>query len=381
MNRIAATIALVAALLIPDLVDAQTTVLGGTGKIRFRLGRYANFRLFDPTGIAQIDRATILVAYDSANVMDYTNDAWYLMAPIIMTGGIADTMAMALIDNTYPAVPAPPDVRVRHTVYAWHNDYYVMVKYSVTNYSSGTYNLHLGVGVIPYPSAAYGGETVQYDASKKIAYFFRTGETPYTGVVLMEQDPSSFHVLDWDVYSPTDPAGDAATDSTRWRMTALPGFDADLKPTGVNGSFFNLNAGLRSIAAGDSASFTVAYLSGTSLENLQTVRDSAESRFKRVFTSIEPVSQMVPENFMLLQNYPNPFNPTTNIEFRLSHAGPATLSVYDVLGRLVAVLVNENLTAGSYRVPFGGSQLASGIYYYRLVAGSFSETKRMLLVK
>ncbi len=380
MKRSVATIALVLALLIPGLVDAQTTVMGGTGKIRFRLGRYGTFRIYDTSGIAQIDRATILVALDSANVMDYTNDAWYLMTPTITTGGKADTIATALIDNTYPSVPAPPDVRVRETVYAWHNDYYVMVKYSVTNYSSAAYHLYLGAGVIPMPSNSYGGETVQYDATKKMAYFFRTGETPYTGVALVGQDPASFHVLDWDVYSPTDPSSDASTDSTLWAMTAHTGFDAPLT-AGANGSAFNLNAGLRTIAAGDSSSFTVAYLSSTSLAGLRTARDSADRRYARVFTSVRQVSPGVPEISRLLQNYPNPFNPGTEIEFQLHHAGDVSLIVYDVLGREVATLSNGTMNAGTYRVPFDGRRLASGIYYYRLIAGSFSETKHMLLLK
>jgi hypothetical protein len=69
------------------------------------------------------------------------------------------------------------------------------------------------------------------------------------------------------------------------------------------------------------------------------------------------------------------------IEFQLHHAGDVSLRVYDVLGREVAVLASGMLNAGTYRVPFDGRRLASGIYYYRLVAGSFIESKRMLLVK
>ncbi len=75
-------------------------------------------------------------------------------------------------------------------------------------------------------------------------------------------------------------------------------------------------------------------------------------------------------SFVLLQNYPNPFNPTTNIEFRIGNFGFVSLKVYDLLGREVATLVNEELKPGSYRRVFGGSGLASGVYLYRLRAGS-----------
>jgi hypothetical protein len=150
---------------------------------------------------------------------------------------------------------------------------------------------------------------------------------------------------------------------------------------GANGSIYNLNAGLVTIAHGDSSTFSVAYVWGTTLAAMQAAADSADVRFKKVFTSIQQTSQAVPQSTSLLQNYPNPFNPGTVIEFQLHHAGEVSLSVYDVLGREVAVLAGGTMNAGTYRVPFDGRQLASGIYYYRLVAGSFIESKRMLLVK
>jgi len=89
----------------------------------------------------------------------------------------------------------------------------------------------------------------------------------------------------------------------------------------------------------------------------------------------------VPEQFFLSQNFPNPFNPSTNINFELSHTAEVTLKVYDILGREVATLVNERLTAGAKTVAFDASALSSGIYIYRLVAGSFAQTRKMTLIK
>lgn len=83
----------------------------------------------------------------------------------------------------------------------------------------------------------------------------------------------------------------------------------------------------------------------------------------------------------LSQNYPNPFNPTTVINYQLPVSGKVTLKVYDLLGRELATLVNDRENAGSYSVKFDGSRLASGIYFYRLQAGSFSQTKKLMLVK
>jgi hypothetical protein len=88
-----------------------------------------------------------------------------------------------------------------------------------------------------------------------------------------------------------------------------------------------------------------------------------------------------PENFILYQNYPNPFNPATNIRFRIADFGFVSLKVYDVLGDEVATLVNEVKDAGEYEVEFSANWLTSGIYFYKLNVGSFSETKKMLLMK
>ncbi|MFN3562436.1 MAG: T9SS type A sorting domain-containing protein, partial [Chloroherpetonaceae bacterium] len=88
-----------------------------------------------------------------------------------------------------------------------------------------------------------------------------------------------------------------------------------------------------------------------------------------------------PKQFSLAQNYPNPFNPITMIRYELPERADVTLKVYDVLGREVATLVNAAQGQGSYQVPFNAANLASGIYFYRLKAGSFMQTKKMLLVK
>ena len=105
--------------------------------------------------------------------------------------------------------------------------------------------------------------------------------------------------------------------------------------------------------------------------------------YSLIITSTEDDGNKVlaPYETKLYDNYPNPFNPSTNIRFSISDSRFTTLKVYDVLGNEVATLVNEEKPAGSYEVNFNASMLASGIYYYRLTAGTFAETKRMILLK
>jgi hypothetical protein len=89
----------------------------------------------------------------------------------------------------------------------------------------------------------------------------------------------------------------------------------------------------------------------------------------------------LPTEFSLAQNYPNPFNPTTVIEFALPVASHTSLKIFDVTGRLVATLVDESLTAGVHTVGFDAAKLASGVYFYKLVAADFSQTRKMVVLK
>ena len=81
------------------------------------------------------------------------------------------------------------------------------------------------------------------------------------------------------------------------------------------------------------------------------------------------------------QNYPNPFNPATTINYQLPEKNYVSLKVYDILGNLVTTLVDQEMDAGYYNVNWNASQLASGIYIYRIISGSFVSTKKMILMK
>jgi hypothetical protein len=97
--------------------------------------------------------------------------------------------------------------------------------------------------------------------------------------------------------------------------------------------------------------------------------------------SVKEVSSGPPAAYALAQNYPNPFNPGTTIKYELPKASTAYLCVYDMLGREVSVLVDERKEAGIHEARFDGSNLASGVYLYRLTAGNFVQTRKLLLVR
>ena len=97
--------------------------------------------------------------------------------------------------------------------------------------------------------------------------------------------------------------------------------------------------------------------------------------------SVRDKAKRYPARTTISQNYPNPFNPTTEIRYQIPEAGWVTLKVFDLLGREVATLVNETKQPGEYTVTWDAEGVPSGVYYYRMTAGSFVETKKLILLK
>ncbi len=108
--------------------------------------------------------------------------------------------------------------------------------------------------------------------------------------------------------------------------------------------------------------------------------DNMRLKYPGVATGVEGRTG-TPALFTLEQNYPNPFNPTTNIEYRIAHAGFVSLKVYDILGREVKALVGKVEQPGGYTVTFNAEGLASGVYFYRLQAGNYAAVKKLMVLK
>ncbi len=106
------------------------------------------------------------------------------------------------------------------------------------------------------------------------------------------------------------------------------------------------------------------------------------AKFNQTLVNVTEVNHRLQGGYSLSQNYPNPFNPVTNLEFRIDDLGYVSLKVYNVLGNEIRTLVNEIKLAGSYKVEFDATSLASGIYFYSLlINGNLTDTKRMILLK
>jgi Secretion system C-terminal sorting domain len=137
-------------------------------------------------------------------------------------------------------------------------------------------------------------------------------------------------------------------------------------------SNFSLPISCNTIGIGfDNKSDTSKYIDDVLFERLLTVSTGVDHHG----------SAQMPTVSSLLQNYPNPFNPSTVISYQVASLGKVNLKVFDLLGREVAMLVNEVKSIGNYELTFNAANLPSGVYFYRLQVGSFTETKRLVLLK
>lgn len=144
-----------------------------------------------------------------------------------------------------------------------------------------------------------------------------------------------------------------------------------------------------SVSPGDTQTIAIAQLIARGNSNLNSVcllKTKCTSVRNIYLIAVEPISTEIPKTFSLYQNYPNPFNPSTKILFSLPNpskggAMDVKLVVYDALGREVSILVNEQLKAGTYEVEWNADGYPSGVYFYKLAAKDYTQTKKMVLIK
>src|SRR4030095_1026330 len=174
-----------------------------------------------------------------------------------------------------------------------------------------------------------------------------------------------------------------------YKVNKITGVFTMIGPLGVS-----INFGQDAQFDVDGMSYWAAYTSGPQLRIIDTTTGSstfvcvvpgtqaeAIATIPSGLTAIEPTGTVIPQDYFINQNYPNPFNPSTKIKFGLPENNNVKLTVYDVLGKEVSLLVNEFRQSGTYEIDFDGTNLPSGLYFYKLEAGEFTQTKKMLLIK
>lgn len=276
--------------------------------------------------------------------------------------------------------PTPYGVKIIQKSYSNTGDDFMFVRYGYVNESGAALtDFYTGMFVdFDVTSATFGTNQGAVDTSFQLVYTWNDGD-PYYGFASMD-GLSGGHATD---------AGGINTIRTE-TFTFMSTFDfttsgpADIRQWG--------GTHVGDIAAGDTAWTTWALVAGDDLAQIQANAYDANQRafalgwIGDVTVGIGDDQAGIPVEFALEQNYPNPFNPTTTLEYSLKERVDVSLKIYNVLGQLVRTVVDENQAAGIKKAEWNGTndagaRVASGIYIYRLEAGDFVQSKKMILLK
>jgi|WetSurMetagenome_2_1015567.scaffolds.fasta_scaffold09236_2 serine protease len=250
---------------------------------------------------------------------------------------------------------------------------YILIKYNIKNTNTTALsNLYAGIFSFFSPNGNFASDNItRYDAPNKLGYTYYTATpNPYLGIALMTNQNINFKAMSYlDIF-------DGFTTEEKWQSLSSGIANDSLGPDGTT---FTLAAGPLSIPASQSVIVGFAIIKGNNLMDLKNITTIARNKYNSV--GVKQISELVPKKYELLQNYPNPFNPVTKIQFAIPKNDNVSIKIYDVLGREVMTLVNEKLNAGYYEFNFNGSALSSGLYFYRMTTNTFTNIKKMVLVK
>lgn len=326
-----------------------------------------------PDSTRQLYRAALLVGTGPDAVFDLTFDKDVEDSTrLLSVPSFGDYEIYGAYNNNYSG--APPNVLEKENIYCWQSIGSFIVKYTVINREVNPINAIVGLEFLPrINNNRAGGDTVKYSIENKILSIkngrsvgFKPLSENLKSVAMFyyytdyEADTLFYNRLSYTNYdtlfitNPGDPNVDAPA--------IIPAFNE------------------RTINPNDSATFYVAIAYGENESEMLAALQQAQSLYDTL-TSVDNESYNYPFEFSLYQNYPNPFNPNTKIQFSVSKAQSVSLKVFDVLGNEIATLVNEELTPGVYQYNFDATNLSSGVYYYKLQSGNYSETKKMILMR
>ncbi len=268
---------------------------------------------------------------------------------------------------------------VRQTGYSWKNADYAIYQYTILYQPALTYTLpsiqNAYVGFFVDFDIVQGGaaDKVGIDKSNNLIYMFNSATPNGVNMGVRLLSGPKARLTWWNIKS--DPQNDTLRyeKMTKDTSTAIPNVADDYRVFVSAGPF-------ATVKPGDSISVSIAIVAGNGAAGI--IAASKEALAKYVLVGVqERTIETVPKEFALDQNYPNPFNPSTTIAFDIPSQSFVSLRVYNILGQEVAALVDEIRPAGRYYERWNANNAASGIYFYNIRAGSFTQTRKMMFLK
>ena len=277
-------------------------------------------------------------------------------------------------------------LRINLNTFAFKNapdNDYIILRYTLRNTTSvAISNLYAGL-YFDWDVGSVGLNIAAYDAPRHLGYVYDTdpnGSKTHVGAVLLSTGSPQFRAIDNDNTTPNNPWGvyDGFSKAEKWQSLSGGTIYGQEGPSDVS---MVIGTGPLSIATNDSTVVGLAVLAGLDLQSLQATADAAKQKWNLILTGVQRISSELPLSFSLYQNYPNPFNPSTKIRYDLPSDSHVTLVLYNLLGQEVARLVDARQGAGKYEVLYVASNVSSGVYFYRIQAGAYSEIRKMMILR
>lgn len=264
---------------------------------------------------------------------------------------------------------------------------YIFVRYIFTNTTLETIsNFYAGqYWDFDMDDSSYDDDVIGFDFDNKLGFAHDDDGDPvstYIGLSLLSSEEMGFFAMNKDSVVNPVISYDGFTDEEKW-TSLTSGLEFASSP--ASDISLVISGGPYTIEPDSNIVLDFIVAAGESFEDLLVHFQNGKSKYQDLLTSTANDRDLLVQSFELKQNYPNPFNPNTVINYSIPHLTNKTnlvkLDIYDILGRKIKSLVNENQSAGNYKIEFNGENLASGTYIYKLSVGGKILTKKMLLLK
>lgn len=270
------------------------------------------------------------------------------------------------------------------------HDNYIILKYIFKNMSSVDYsNFYAGIYFDwDIDDEGYEKNISKYDSQNNFGYAYHSDlNEAFIGMALLTEGSTGFYGIANDGLDGGIGVYDGYSDVSKW-LTLTNGLSKT--DAGPNDISTVISAGPYELKANSTLTVAFSISAGIDLTSLKTSVVNSREKYNSVVTNILDEEPELPTQFSLSQNYPNPFNPATTIKYSIPNnvnreSEAVSLVVYNTLGQEVATLVNQIQKAGSYEIKFDASSaqsgLTSGVYFYKIQAGSFSDIRKMILLR
>ncbi len=302
---------------------------------------------------------------------------------VVKNSAIADEEGRGMFDDA-GAGSDRIGMQINYATFAYSdsadNDY-IILRYDMKNTSGAAVNNFCAGLFLDWDIGSVSQNIAAVDTSLRLGYAHDSasgGVPAYVGVTVLGTDPISFRAIDnadsgipWGIY-------DGFTPSEKWQALS-EGISIPIAGPADISMVIGVRHG--ALGASDSAVLPFAFVAGETPDELRTAVMHARAKWESI-KNTSGSGGHAPSVFALAQNYPNPFNNATNIHYSIERESRVTLTVYDVLGREIETLVDFDQSPGEYNAVFPKTgSLASGIYYYRLIAGGSTFVRKMVYLK